>query len=127
MKVYQYNLNGEFIQEWKNGHRASVALGIQHTTIYEAIHGKLISAGGYYWSKKKVDIYIPRKNRNVIPVIQLDNNGNFIKEWECATQASLALSGFRRNQKGILLVCRDERTTALKYKWKFKNEEDMWR
>lgn len=120
-------MDGTYIQEWRNSNKASVMLEIQYSSILRALDKTIISAGGYLWSRKKVDIYVPRESKRDIPVIQLDDNGNEIKEWASASSAGLALSGFRVNQKSIILVCEGERKTALNFKWKFKNESDRWR
>ncbi len=61
-----------------------------------------------------------RKNTwTLIQVIQLDLEGNFIKEWESQTQAQLYFN--KPNSDGVGACCRGEQKTAYGYKWKFKN------
>jgi hypothetical protein len=61
-----------------------------------------------------------RKNTwTLIRVIQLDLEGNFIKEWESQTQAQLYFN--KPNSDGVGACCRGEQKTAYGYKWKFKN------
>lgn len=126
-KVYQYNMKGEFIKEWANCNRASVSLELQYSSIMRAINGTLISAGGYLWSRNKVDNCVPRDNKRNIPVVQLDDDGNFVKDWKSASSASKALTRYYFNEKSIIACCDGYRKTALGYKWKFKNEKDKER
>jgi hypothetical protein len=57
-------------------------------------------------------------NWSLTPVIQLNLEGNFIKEWESQRQAQLYFN--KPNSDGIGACCRGEQKTAYGYKWKFK-------
>jgi hypothetical protein len=48
-KVYQYDKDGNFIQEWKCASYASKELKINKSCISEVIKGKQKTAGGYVW------------------------------------------------------------------------------
>lgn len=50
-KVIQYDLNGQFIKEWMNGHIAENELKIRH--INEVCLNKRKTAGGYVWKFKE--------------------------------------------------------------------------
>jgi hypothetical protein len=51
------------------------------------------------------------------PVIQLDMNGKFIKEWISATEAAKSLGV---NKSNICTCCRGRISYAYGYKWKYK-------
>ena len=56
---------------------------------------------------------------NSKPVIQMDLEGNFIKEWPSITSASQSFNTM--SYSNITEVCKGIRKTAYKFKWKFKN------
>ena len=51
------------------------------------------------------------------PVIQMDMNGNFIKEWPSITAAT---KSFGLKYSHISNVCSGKRQSTLGYKWKYK-------
>lgn len=53
------------------------------------------------------------------PVLQFDLQGNFIKEWDGATEASIAMS--KPGSDGIGACCRRKQKTAYGFIWKFKS------
>lgn len=53
------------------------------------------------------------------PIIQLDLNNNFIKEYISATEAAISLGDISK-KKNISSVLNKKRKTAYGYKWKFK-------
>lgn len=82
-------------------------------------------------SKNKVSIKMKgykhtMKTKKVIsvskykPIFQYDLDGNFIKEWECATVAGKILKIAPQN---ISKCCNGSIKTAYKYIWKFKNKQ----
>lgn len=56
-------------------------------------------------------------NSRKIPVIQLDLQGNFIKEWDSAKTAGKTLNISPTN---IANCCKDKQKTTGKFKWKYK-------
>ena len=52
------------------------------------------------------------------PIIQIDLNENFIKEWTSAGKAGKELN---IDSSGITKVCKNKRQSAGGYKWKYKN------
>lgn len=59
-----------------------------------------------------------KSNPKSVSVIQMDLNGNHIKEWESANMAATSLS---LHQANISKVCNGKRVSTGGYKWKFKN------
>ena len=60
MVVYQYDLDGNFIKEWRSMSDANNS-GLKGD-IYKALNGINISASGFYWSYNKMEKFIPRDN-----------------------------------------------------------------
>lgn len=65
---------------------------------------------------KRSNIYKYGNRNSAKPVIQMDKNGIFIKEWGCARDAYKELG---IEFKNISAVCRGKRGIAGGYKWKF--------
>lgn len=52
-KVYQYNLNGEFVKEWKSMQEIEMVLGFNHSHICKCCKGQRKSAYGFIWKYKE--------------------------------------------------------------------------
>ena len=97
------------------------------------------SKGFIVWNKGKTGIVVSEKTKIKIKntmlekniktnngvgilkrraVLQYDLNGNFIKEWNSLTEASLHYSGNKCS--AIHKVCNNNQKTAYKYKWQWK-------
>lgn len=76
-KIYQYDLNGNYIQEWKSVNSVNRKLNIQ---VSPALNKEQRSAGNYQWRTYKVDKinpYIPNQGvKNLIHVYNI--LGNYI-------------------------------------------------
>lgn len=68
------------------------------------------------WKGKKSALSPHRKK-----VDQLTLDGDFIKTWECARDASRAIKG--RDQTEIINVCRGKRPYTLGYKWRYHEQQ----
>lgn len=125
--VIQLDLDNNFIKEWKSATQASKILKLSSSDICQCCKKKKISCGGYKW--KYLDEtcqnsnYKPRvikgdtPNKNTRAIIQMDLDGNFIKNWKYINQACREL-----NIKGshISSCCRGKRKSAYGFKWKYK-------
>lgn len=58
------------------------------------------------------------RKANNKPILQFDLDGNFIREWNCATDVGKEAS------RNISSCLRGKTKTAYGYVWKYKNEED---
>ena len=119
--VYQYDLSGKFIKEYKSAHEAARALNIQFTNICKVCRGERKTAGGFGWSYEKKLAIEPIKTiiKHNTPVLQYDKSGNFIAEYKSAREA--------KNQTGISdttigLVCKGKNKTAGGFIWRYKND-----
>lgn len=96
-------------------------------------HKKNIGIGSRAWQntpqgKAKMSLAksgIPRPNSvkamslaKQRPVIQMDRDGNYIREFNSIKEASLMLTG--KPKSNIVAVCQGKRETAIGYKWKYK-------
>lgn len=90
-KVYQYDLEGNFIQEYESYSEAGRQLNIPHCNIIKCIRGKRKSAGGFQWSIEKVKNLNPCERNiyhNSKKILQYDENFCFIKEYSSLKEAS---------------------------------------
>jgi len=117
--ILQYNLDGTFIKEWESTNKAKKELKINNIDL--VLKKKRNSAGNYIWRYKhdkltKTDVNIikekhEKQKRKII--LQIDVNGNIIKEWD-------SVSSVKSVYGHINAVLRGDRTTAGGYQWKYK-------
>lgn len=50
--IYQYNLDGNFIREWVNAHKASLELNLSYKAINGCLTGKCRTSQGFIWKYK---------------------------------------------------------------------------
>ena len=120
-KVYQYDISGKLIGEYKSAHEASRILNIQFTNICKVCRGERKTAGGFGWSYQKKEIEEPIKTitKHNTAVLQYDKSGNFIAEYKSAREA-WKQTGISDTTIG--LVCKGKGKTAGGFVWKYKND-----
>jgi NUMOD1 domain len=90
-QVLQYNLNGDFITEFKSLNEASKKVGVVPSAIGQNLNSFTKSAGGFQWRfktkdyKYKIEPYVILNNG--LPVGQYDINGKLIKAFESLLEA----------------------------------------
>jgi len=90
-KVYQYDLNGDFIAEYQHAIEAAHTLGINYTNIYLSIYGIMRQCNNTIWTDK----YYIKLPKNLLdealkskwikynrPIYQYDKFGKFIKSYK---------------------------------------------
>ena len=119
--VYQYDLSGHLVGEYKSAHEAARSLNIQFTNICKVCRGERKTAGGFSWSYEKHDSVQPIKTKRLSDgtVLQFTKDGAFVAEYPTAKEA--------RRQTGINdttigLVCKGKNKTAGGFIWRYKNE-----
>lgn len=119
--VYQYDLSGNFIKEYKSAHEAARENNIQFTNICKVCRGERKTAGGFGWSYTKTENIGPIKTKRLGDgaVLQFTKEGEFVAEYSSAKEA--------RRQTGINdttigLVCKGKGKTAGGFVWKYKND-----
>lgn len=92
--ICQYDLNGEFVNEYESILDASVKTGIGYRTICSNIQGNSNSAGGFQWRYKGAPPpgeYNVKGNGYKAPIVQLDLEYNFVHEFESLKDAAKAV------------------------------------
>ena len=132
--VVQYDQKGKKIKEFSSAKEASEELGVSVGAIRDNCNGRHQLTGGfqfkYKYSDKKIGEVIivhhgggnrsprPRPTRHVL---QYDLDGNFIKEYNSAKEASEAV---RIHVSKISMVCTGKRNKAAGFDWKYKDYSD---
>lgn len=89
--VLQYDLNGNFIREYRSAEEAARAVGIlDGSNIAGACRGKYITAGGYQWSYKYDSQTLKQMETITKPVAQLDRYGRIVGIYGSISEASRA-------------------------------------
>ena len=119
--VYQYDLSGRLIGEYKSAHEAARILNIQFTNICKVCRGERKTAGGFGWSYEKKTVEEPIKTtiKHNTAVLQYDKSGNFIAEYKSAREA-WKQTGISDTTIG--LVCKGKGKTAGGFIWRYKND-----
>ena len=128
-KVYQYDLNGQFISEYPSVKEAARVTGAKEANIASVCNnGKSATAAGFIWSFTQDKAIIAEKvnrkrnNRKVYeerPVIMCDVDGNFIERFPSIVKAS-SHTGIHKDT--IARCCKHEGyyKTAGGYKWEYE-------
>lgn len=141
-KVYQFDMAGNYVNEYENFTLAADAIGCSSSGLRICAIEKYRFYAGYIWSlskelsqeriflannpikrtkESKERMSISAKNRidNKIPIMQYDLEGNFIKEWESAAEAG-RIVGISNGQ--ICDALKGNWPQAKGFIWKYKNE-----
>ena len=91
--VYQYTKDGAFVDSYQSAFDAQRATGIYCTAIRRALDDPTLAAGDYIWftSPQENTHYVRRLPKNTKTIIQYDLSGNFIQEWDSATEIKRSL------------------------------------
>ena len=90
-EVCQYDLMGNFINQYDSVIEASEKTGIGYRTICSNIQGQTSSAGGFQWRYKDdppPGAYNVKGNGYKTPIVQLDLEYNFINEFDSLKDAA---------------------------------------
>ena len=90
-QVFQYDLAGYYIAEYKSFNEAGIAMGKDYTAISYAVRLKA-KCNGYYWSTDKVDkldlsLY-RRRLDGVTPIYVYDTSGKFLYSLDSSGKAA---------------------------------------
>ena len=89
-KVYQFNLNGDFLNEYKSVREAARILNLSHANITRCCNGIWKHNNGFIFSYNR-DVYIyPILKPNAVKksVVEIDDKGDIIKEWKSLMDCS---------------------------------------
>lgn len=118
--IQQYDLNGNFIKEWKSIRSATQAY--PNAYIQGCVLKKQSQAGGFIWVYKDetpntdavIQSAINKKSARIKKICQYDLNGLFIRVWESTTDAKKII-GNCSIKDCCLLHCK----TAGGYQWRY--------
>jgi len=129
-KVYQYDVNGNFINEYQNTSEAQFLTSINN--LCPLLNGlkNMSSAGGYLWTKIYY-IKLPKEiiqkyeNRNFekynVPIFEYDMNGILLNEYESLSQ----ITKIRKERNNIRSVLKGENKTFKDKIYKFKKYKKL--
>lgn len=121
-KIVQLEKDGTFVRSWVGSTEASEALGLSQANISSCCLGDRQSCGGYMWmnytdyKENGARKYDDSKQDRSKKVAQCDKDGNIIRVFSSATQASKETSTCLSS---ISNVCKGKRAFANGYKWKY--------
>ena len=142
-EVLQFDINGNFLKEWKSGKIAGEEFNIDPSGILKCCNKKNKTSAGFIWRFKNEYIEIPIKieislsnlskinsinsknkvdcsNKNKVSstILQYDLNNNFIKEWNSVASIYKELD---KNGGGMISkCCTGKLKTAYGFIWKYK-------
>ena len=112
IKVYQYDLEGNFIKEWKSTAEVCKKLNLDRGHVCSVLKGNKHMVKGYMFRYEKYSKIEPCSSYKYKPVFQYDLQGNFIREWKSTKEAEKTL-----NKVGIYSVLIGKSKTCCGYKW----------
>lgn len=124
--VKQYDLDGNFIQEYETITQASQSTGVDASKISLVCKGKRKTSGGYVWKYsndkhivlKRTNTYDPSKDKMAKAVLQYDMDGNIIAEYYSINDASRKNPDMLRS--AIQQNLRGKSKSAYGFVWKYK-------
>lgn len=119
-KIAQYTLDGVFIRSWSSISDAQRDLMI--SGISATLTGVNKSAGGFQWKYYENEDPIPAIKPKEKTVYQFDLQGNLVKVWKSAFEASKTFANSNSARTTINECCRGERKQGFGYFWSFKNK-----
>lgn len=114
VKIYQFDLQGNFIKEWESIYKAELYFG---KGIKDNLACKIKTSGGYVWS---YNLHFPGYNKNhglCVAVIQKSKEGNKIKEWNSFIEIKKELKYPTSN---ISACCQGKQKSAYGFIWEYK-------
>ena len=126
--VYQYSIDGEYIQTFVSSMQAAEILGCTSRSIRKACCGDLKQTGGYQWRHEKYDKIESIRNEKSVKltrtkeVHQYTINGEYIRSFPSAKEATNFLN--ETNSTKIKRACLGDVKQAYGYKWSYIKSEN---
>lgn len=118
-EIAQYTIDGTFIRTWESITEAEQTLGISN--ISQALIGVSRYAGDFQWKYYKGDNSdIEATTTKEKTVYQFDMQGNLLKTWKSASEASRQFENDYSARVAINNCCRKVTHQAYGYYWSFK-------
>lgn len=121
--VKQYDLDGNFINEFSGIQQAQRELGIWG--VWKCLNGERKTAGGFQWRyssdcSEVSNVTYRKSGKPYREINQYDKNMNFIKTWPSIAEAVKQLN---INRSNIISVCKGKSKTSNGFIWRYKDDE----
>jgi len=110
--IYQYSLEGEFIQKWKSSAEASRTSGFESSSITKCCRGKLYKHKGFIWKYE----YFEKLELKFKKIIQKDLNNKIIKIWDSMSDVCKTLAF---SSSAICQCCLGHWEKYKNFKWEY--------
>lgn len=124
--IYQFDLQGNFINEWIGATEVQKTKGFSRNCIYQCCNHRSKQHKGYIWLFKEeaaqenfdINNFIPKPYiNNNKPIYQYDLNGKLLNEWSSISKASKELN---LNRQRIIMCCKEKIESYKNFIWKYK-------
>ena len=120
--IFQYDLNGNLINEWVSNYDAAKNLKIPQQHIARVLKGQRKMTHGFIFSydcfANGIEKYDKDKKAFYRAVCKYSKDGTFISEYKTIEDAQKSIN----LKYGISACCRGEFKTAGGYQWKYKDD-----
>lgn len=121
--IFQYDLEGNFVREWKSKIEAAKSLNLKEDSIKSVLYNINKSSGGYLWYFEykgiKIDSFKGRICIRKKKIIMLDLDNKVLQEFENITEAVKYINK-AKCYTGISKCLSGSNKTAYGYIWKYK-------
>lgn len=116
--IFQYDMEGNFIQEFQNPKQASKHLNINNGYLSTIKDNFNKSINGYRFTSKYYASLPPYTDNRKKSILQYDKQNNLIKEWPSIESAAKSLN---LNKRCISNVCSGQSNSLKGFIFKYKN------
>lgn len=124
--VYQYDLQGNYVNEYESVTLASEKTNTRRIGIINCANGKQKTANNFQWTyikKDKIEIRNDILNNSKLnKIYKIDDNGNILKVYETTIQAVLDM-GFERKKYKVLWKYLNKNKKFNGYYWKIEKKK----
>lgn len=118
LTIYQYDLQGNFIQSWTSQKEIQRVLQIDASAIGKVLSGQRKTAGGYIWTnvfQDKINEINPNKTSIPKPIIKYSLSNEYVCKYNSIAEAARSVSG----DSSAIRRAAQRHTVAYGYRWRF--------
>lgn len=116
-RVFQYDLEGNFISEYKNGRQAAYITGSDYSTLYSCLRGNQLTHKNSYWSYKQYTKLPKQLMSRHKKICQYDDQMKLIRIFDRAEDTIQ----FGFDNSSVLRCLKGKLKTHKGFIWKYKN------
>lgn len=120
IKIYRYNLDGYYKDEFISLSEAERITNILGSSISSCANGKIGQAGGYMWRKYKKERIKPYINSNEVPVDKYTLDGKYIESFK---SAKIASEKDGKDSSSIIACCKGKVNRVGDYIYKYHGDK----